>query len=135
MTANEIRRIVLSLPETEERAHMHHPDFRVRGKIFATLGYPDKHHAMVKLFPDQQQELIRESPEVFWAKGSWGEKGATLIRLKAAEKAQVEGTIRLAWENWAPKDLLSAGMAAASTSPRSRAKSSRRAPRRRVRPR
>jgi len=42
MTANEFRRLALALPEAEERAHMDHPDFRVGGKIFATLGYPDK---------------------------------------------------------------------------------------------
>ena len=53
MTAAEFRRLALSLPETEEREHMHHPDFRVAGKIFATLAYPDKSYGMVKLFPDE----------------------------------------------------------------------------------
>jgi hypothetical protein len=38
MTAKDFRQIGLSLPETEERAHMDHPDFRVDGKIFATVG-------------------------------------------------------------------------------------------------
>ena len=42
MTPNDFRKLALALPETEERAHMNHPDFRVAGKIFATLGYPDK---------------------------------------------------------------------------------------------
>jgi len=51
MTAKDFRQIALSLPETEERAHMGHPDFRVAGKIFATLGYPDKTGGMVKLSP------------------------------------------------------------------------------------
>src|SRR5579864_201099 len=49
MTANQFRKIALAVPESEERAHMSHPDFRVAGKIFATLGYPDKSRAMVKL--------------------------------------------------------------------------------------
>jgi hypothetical protein len=53
-TPADFRRIALSLPETEERKHMNHPDFRVAGKIFATLGYPDKTRAMVKLPPEQQ---------------------------------------------------------------------------------
>jgi hypothetical protein len=135
MTASDFRRIALRLPETEERAHMHHPDFRVRGKIFATLGYPDKNHAMVKLFPDQQHEFIRVWPEIFWAKGSWGAKGATLVRLNDAGKEQVEQAVRLAWENWAPKDLLAARTAPSTAPARSLAKSSRRAPRRRARPR
>ena len=54
MTADGFRRAALSFPEAEERSHMKHPDFRVRGKIFATLGYPDKTRGMVKLTPDQQ---------------------------------------------------------------------------------
>lgn len=41
MTAEEFRQLALSLPEATEQSHMGHPDFRVRGRIFATLGYPD----------------------------------------------------------------------------------------------
>jgi hypothetical protein len=52
VTENEFRRLALSLPEAEEREHMGHPDFRVGGKIFATLGYPGKSWAMVRLTPD-----------------------------------------------------------------------------------
>jgi predicted DNA-binding protein (MmcQ/YjbR family) len=51
VTAKDFRQIALSLPGTEERTHMDHPDFRVAGKIFATLGYPDKSRGMVKLSP------------------------------------------------------------------------------------
>src|SRR5882757_3957244 len=57
MTPNEFRELALSFPDAIESAHMHHPDFRVGGKIFATLGYPDKDPAMVKLSPDEQKEL------------------------------------------------------------------------------
>jgi YjbR len=75
MTAAEFRRIALSLPEAEERAHMDHPDFRVGGKIFATLGYPDKGWGMVKLFPDQQQEVMKSQPKAFVpAAGAWAGK-------------------------------------------------------------
>jgi hypothetical protein len=49
MTGKGFRKLALALPETEERSHMNHPDFRVAGKIFATLGYPDKSRGMVKL--------------------------------------------------------------------------------------
>jgi hypothetical protein len=48
MTANDFRRLALSFPESEERSHMDHPDFRVAGKLFATLGYPERGWAMVK---------------------------------------------------------------------------------------
>ena len=65
MTANDFRRLALSLPETEERAHMDHPDFRVAGKIFATLGYPDHGWAMVKLTPVEQEMFVKAQPKVF----------------------------------------------------------------------
>lgn len=73
MTANDFRKIVLALPETEERSHMNHPDFRVAGKIFATVGYPDKTRAMVKLSPEDQHYFSKDYPEVFTpVKGSLG---------------------------------------------------------------
>src|SRR5882762_5012722 len=65
MTPNEFRELALSFPEAIESAHMHHPDFRVGGKIFATLGYPNENSATVKLSPDEQKEFIRRSPAVF----------------------------------------------------------------------
>ena len=58
MTVEDFRRIALSLPEAVENSHMGHPDFRVRGKIFATLGYPDDSWGMVKLTPDQQESMV-----------------------------------------------------------------------------
>ena len=65
MTADEFRNLALSLPEAVESAHMGHPDFRVGGKIFATLGAPDEDWGMVKLTPEQQKQFIREEPEIF----------------------------------------------------------------------
>src|SRR5438477_10321053 len=65
MTAGDFRKLALSFPEAIESAHMHHPDFRVRGKIFATLGYPDKHWAVVKLTPNEQKRFIQSDPKVF----------------------------------------------------------------------
>ena len=87
MTADAFRRLALSLPEAEERAHMHHPDFRVRGKIFATLGYPDEGWGTVMLSPAQQQEFVNAAPKVFVpAKGAWGRNGSTCVNLRAATK-------------------------------------------------
>ena len=65
MTADDFRKIALSLPEAIESAHMNHPDFRVRGKIFATLGYPDENWAVVKLTPEEQKSFVRADPDVF----------------------------------------------------------------------
>ncbi|MBZ5681463.1 MAG: MmcQ/YjbR family DNA-binding protein [Acidobacteriia bacterium] len=107
MTANDFRRLALSFPETEERAHMSHPDFRVGGKIFATLGYPDKSHGMVKLPPEQQHYFSKDYPDVFVpVKGVWGRRGATSVQLKAADKETLRKAIEAAWRDTAPKRLL-----------------------------
>ncbi len=107
MTAKDFRQIALSLPEPEERAHMDHPDFRVGGKIFATLGYPDKTRGMVKLSPEDQHYFSKDYPDVFIpVKGNWGRRGATSVLLKAAKKDALAKAIQAAWRNTAPKRLL-----------------------------
>ncbi len=106
MTANRFRQIALSLPEVEERSHMKHPDFRVGGKVFATLGYPDKAWGMVKLNPEQQRIFVREHPEVFKpVNGAWGLQGATLVRLKSADADVVQEALRVAWIERAQKKI------------------------------
>ncbi|MFZ0733515.1 MAG: MmcQ/YjbR family DNA-binding protein [Candidatus Sulfotelmatobacter sp.] len=107
MTPAAFRKMALSLPETEERAHMDHPDFRVAGKIFATLGYPDQTRGMVKLSPEDQHNFSKDYPDAFIpVKGTWGRRGATSVILKAAEKEVLAKAIRAAWRNTAPKRLL-----------------------------
>jgi hypothetical protein len=108
MTPAEFRRLALSLPHSEEREHMNHPDFRVGGKIFATLSYPDKSYGMVKLFPDQQADFVAAHPKMFVpVKGAWGAKGCTHVLLKAATQERVREALSAAWENTAPKELQS----------------------------
>ena len=108
MTANDFRKLALSHPETEERQHMNHPDFRVAGKIFATLGYPDKSRGMVKLSPEDQHYFSKDHPDAFVpVKGTWGRRGATSVHLKAASKDALAKAIAAAWRNTAPKRLLS----------------------------
>jgi hypothetical protein len=107
MTANDFRKLALALPETEERQHMSHPDFRVAGKIFATLGYPDKSRAMVKLSPEDQHYFSKDFPEAFIpVKGAWGRRGATSVHLKAAKKEMLHKALQAAWRNTAPSRLL-----------------------------
>jgi hypothetical protein len=105
MTADEFRSLALSLPEACEAAHMGHPDFRVRGKIFATLG-PDEAWGMVKLTPDLQASYVRTEPKVFsHASGAWGRRGCTMVRLGDAEELTVRQALIAAWRNTAPKRL------------------------------
>jgi hypothetical protein len=105
VTADEFRSLALSFPEASESAHMGHPDFRVRGKIFATLG-PDEDWGMVKLTADQQGSFIRAEAEVFQpASGAWGRRGATIVRLDDAKELTVRQALIAAWRNTAPKRL------------------------------
>jgi len=106
MTAEGFRKLALSFPDTAESRHMHHPDFRVRGKIFATLGYPDKSWGMVKLTPAQQTKFVIAHPEVFVpANGAWGRAGATTVNLRAARISSLLPAMEAAWSNLALKGL------------------------------
>lgn len=99
MTAQEFRDLALSLPGVIESSHMNHPDFRVNGKIFATLGSPDGDHGMVKLAPEDQRFALEQAPDAFTpAAGAWGRQGSTLVRLAAAAPSQVDEFLQLAWK-------------------------------------
>jgi len=85
MTAEQFRKVALGLADTNEASHVGHPDFRVHGRIFATLGYPDERFGMVKLSSEQQRETITRHPQVFTpAAGAWGRAGSTLVLLEVA---------------------------------------------------
>lgn len=106
MGPDDFRRLALALSETEERQHFGTPDFRVRGKIFATLGYPDAAFGVVMLTPEDQAMRVEAAPEIFSpVKGAWGAKGSTQVRLDAADEAAVVGTLWAAWRKVAPKNL------------------------------
>ena len=106
VTKSQFRKFALSLPETKEMMHMSHPDFRVRGKIFATI-WPDDNFGMVKLTPAEQAILVQTDPDVFQpVKGTWGRRGATTICLALASETSVKQALIAAWRNTAPKRLL-----------------------------
>jgi|SRR5215468_9002194 len=107
MTPNDFRKLALSFPEAIESAHMHHPDFRVGGRIFATLGYPDENWAVVKLMPDEQKRFIQSDPRAFHpVKGAWGRRGNANVYLLGAKFEMVRKALTAAWRNTAPKRLL-----------------------------
>ena len=99
MNPAEFRALASGLPGVIESSHQAHADFRVRGRIFATLGYPDDRFGMVKLTLEEQAKRVRQGPLVFApAKGAWGEQGSTLVKLDAASEATVRSAVRSAWE-------------------------------------
>jgi hypothetical protein len=90
LTPDEFRRLALALPGVTEQQHMGHPDFRAGGRIFATLGYPDRMSAMVKLTPELQAVMIREHPAAFApAPGAWGRQGSTMVNLAQVDEELV----------------------------------------------
>jgi hypothetical protein len=105
MTVDEFRAIALSLPDTVESSHMNHPDFRVHGKIFATLGYPSREWGVVAVTPEEQARFSQAEPDVFVpVKGGWGRAGSTQVYLHLARKRSVRAALQAAWRNRAPKD-------------------------------
>lgn len=104
MKIDDFRRIALSFPDTAESAHMNHPDFRVNGRIFATLGHPGEGWAMVKLPPEQQGVFVELQPSAFVpVKGGWGRQGATSVLLKNVKEETLRGALTVAWQNVSQK--------------------------------
>ena len=98
MNASDFRRIALSLEGAVEGSHMGQADFRVGGRIFATLAAQDQGYGIVKLTPEQQAAFVEELPEVFLpVPGGWGRMGMTHIRLSAASEDVLAGALRTAW--------------------------------------
>jgi hypothetical protein len=100
MTSDEFRKIALEIPTALEQSHMNHPDFRVAGKIFASLGAPNENWGMVKLTPEQQRVFIDRALEVFKpCSGAWGRQGATNVYLPAAKASVVRTALEAAARN------------------------------------
>ena len=97
-TPDDFRRIALSFPGVEEGSHMGHPDFRVGGKIFATLGAPDDSWGLAALMPEQQEDFMTLAPDAFKpAAGAWGRGGSTLVRLDSVPEDLLEAALAAAW--------------------------------------
>jgi hypothetical protein len=99
MTIDDFRRIALSLEGAEESSHMGAADFRVGGRIFATLASEKQGYGNLMLTPEQQADFVAELPEVFIPiAGGWGRNGATHIRLDLAKEDLLTGALRTAWQ-------------------------------------
>src|SRR3954452_20162692 len=99
MNAADFRRIALSFEGAEEGSHMGAADFRVGGRIFATLASEKQGYGNLMLSPEQQAEFVAELPGVFLPiAGGWGRMGATHIRLAAANEDVLAGALRAAWK-------------------------------------
>jgi hypothetical protein len=104
MSVARFRKIALGLPDALESAHHGTTDFRVKKRIFATLGYPDADWGMVKLTAEQQSVLVEAEPEIFRpVPGGWGKGGATNVRLAKADATTLKSALTMAWRNIAEK--------------------------------
>jgi hypothetical protein len=99
MTPSDFRRIALSLDGAEEGSHMGAVDFRVGGRIFATLAAVKQGFGNLMLLPEQQADFVAEAPDVFLPiAGGWGRNGATHVRLAEANEDLLTGALRTAWK-------------------------------------
>jgi hypothetical protein len=104
MTNDKFRKMALEIPKAVERSHMNHPDFRISGKIFASLGVPDENWGMVKLTPEQQRIFIEKAPEIFKpSSGAWGRQGYTNVYLALAKADIVRAALDAAAKNVASR--------------------------------
>ena len=98
-TADDFRRLALGLDGAEERSHMGAPDFRVGGRIFATLAHEAQGYGNLMLSPEVQTTFVGEAPDVFVPiAGGWGRMGMTHVRLAAADEDTLAGALRTAWK-------------------------------------
>lgn len=115
MTANDFRRLALLLEGAEEASHMGSPDFRVGGRIFATLAHQHQGYGNLMLSSEKQQTFVEEQPDVFLpVPGGWGRMGATHIRLAAASEDLLDGALRTAWKLRLEKNAKAKGKSAAT---------------------
>ena len=116
MNANDFRRIALGLEGAEEGSHMGAADFRVGGRIFATLASEKQGYGNLMLRVEQQVTFVEEMPEVFLPiAGGWGRIGMTHIRLAAASEDVLAGALRTAWKLRVEKNAKSGKKTSAKT--------------------
>jgi hypothetical protein len=124
MDAADFRRLALQLEGAEEGSHMGAADFRVGGRIFATLASQAQGYGNLMLSPEQQTAFLDDRPDLFLPVfGGWGRMGATHIRLPPASEDVLAGALRAAWKLRVEKNAKAGGRKPKSASPASAAKS------------
>jgi hypothetical protein len=109
MNGDDFRELALRMPEATEGSHGGHADFRVGGKIFATLALEREGYGVLKLTPEEQAGMVEEAPEIFTpVAGGWGRMGFTRVCLESVTPDVLEGALRTAWRIRAPKRLAGA---------------------------
>jgi hypothetical protein len=100
MTPDQFRSLALEIPGAIESSHGNHPDFRIGGKVFASLGYPDEDYGMVKLTPEQQATFLDKAPSMFApCVGAWGRQGSTSVDLVVAKADLLRAALEAASAN------------------------------------
>jgi hypothetical protein len=107
-TSAQVRKLLLSMPEAEEKSHFGQPDFRVRNKIFAGMS-PKGERATLKLTPEAQSMVLDARPDAFSpAAGAWGRGGWTYVVLANVKVEELRELVAEAWRLVAPKRLVAA---------------------------
>jgi hypothetical protein len=115
MTPSDFRRIALSFEGAEEGSHMGAADFRVGGRIFATLASVSQGYGNLMLTPEHQSPFIADRPDLFLPVfGGWGKMGATHIRLAEADEDTLSGALHTAWKLRVEKNRKAGSKAGAS---------------------
>ncbi|HEX4134080.1 MAG TPA: MmcQ/YjbR family DNA-binding protein [Bryobacteraceae bacterium] len=126
MTGAGFRKTALSLDGAAEGSHFGNPDFRVGGRIFATLSLEREGYGVLLLAPEQQAGMVEDAPEVFSpVPGGWGRNGSTRVLLAKAAPDVLKDALRTAWQNridknTRPKKALPKKAISASKPPRAR---------------
>jgi hypothetical protein len=129
MNAADFRRLALLLQGAEEGSHMGAPDFRVGGRIFATLASQDQGYGNLMLSPEQQAAFLEDQPDLFLpVAGGWGRMGVTHVRLSLATEDLLAGALRTAWKLRVEKNAKAGENKGKSKAPVSTAKSNRKTP-------
>ena len=125
MDIADFRRLALSLEGAEEGSHMGAADFRVGGRIFATLAAQSQGYGNLMITPEMQAEFVEAEPEVFLAiPGGWGRNGATHVVLAKANEDLLAGALRAAWKLRKEKSEKAGSKRGASRAPKGTTKKS-----------
>ena len=107
MLPDEVRILALMLPETVAGAHSGNPDFRVGGRVLATL-WVEEARLVLRLSPEDQAALCEAEPDLFTPlDGAWGRRGWTNLDLYECEEETLREALLAAWRVTAPADLVS----------------------------